>query len=259
ALWSAAVHIVGKDILRFHAVYWPAFLMAAGLKLPAQIFAHGWWTNNGEKISKSLGNTVDPVELVSKYGIDGLRYFLFREVSFGQDGNFSHDALIGRMNSDLANSYGNLVQRVLSIAQKNLSGIVPEPHELKDQDEKLLQQADGLLATVRQDMDTLMFHRVCEHIWRVIAEANRYVDEEKPWVLKGTDVTRLQTVIYVLLETIRKVALLTQPLIPEGSSKILDQLAIPLDERDFTHWATPIQPGTTLPIPQGVFPRFHQE
>jgi methionyl-tRNA synthetase len=257
-LWNSAVHIVGKDILRFHAVYWPAFLMAAGLKPPAQVFAHGWWTHEGQKISKSLGNTIDPVALIDKYGIDPVRYFLFREISFGQDGNFSHEALVGRLNSDLANNYGNLVQRVLSIAQKNLGGIVPQPQAFMRQDERLLQQADGLLVQVRQDMDALLFHRACEHIWRMIAEANRYVDEEKPWVLKGTDPERLKTVIYVLLEAIRKVALLTQPIMPEGSGKILDQLAIPLDKRDFAHWSVPVQPGTALLVPQGVFPRWVQ-
>jgi len=257
-LWDTAVHIVGKDILRFHAIYWPAFLMAAGLKPPAQIFAHGWWTHEGQKISKSLGNTIDPIALVNKYGIDAVRYFLFKEISFGQDGNFSHDALIGRMNSDLANTYGNLVQRVLSLVQKNLGGVVPSPVAFFPQDEKLLLLVDSLLAQVRQEMDHLQFHRVCEHIWRLVMEANRYIDEEKPWVLKSTDLERLQTVIYVLLESIRKIALLTQPLLPEGSGRILDQLAIPADQRHFSHWQERIQSGVALPIPQGIFPRWIQ-
>lgn len=255
-LWDASLHLVGKDILRFHAVYWPAFLMAAGLNPPKQVFAHGWWTNEGQKISKSVGNVIDPIALIETYGLDPVRYFLFREVPFGQDADFSHEALIGRLNSDLANSYGNLAQRVLSFIQKNADGVVPQPHDYGPDDLAFLAKGEELLETVRKDMENLAFHRALEHIWHLIGNANRYVDEEKPWALKTTDEKRMNTVLYVLLETIRKVALLTQPFLPESSSKILDQLGVPESDRDYEHWLTRLAVGTKLPAPQGVFPRW---
>lgn len=255
-LWKDSLHLVGKDILRFHAVYWPAFLMAAGLRPPKQVFAHGWWTNEGQKISKSVGNVIDPLALIQTYGIDPFRYFLFREVPFGQDADFSHAALIGRLNSDLANSYGNLVQRVLSFIQKNLNGLIPQPHEYSADDNALLHKGNDLLALVRQDIERLAFHRAFDHIWSLIGDANRYVDEEKPWVLKSEDEKRLQTVLYVLLETIRKIALMTQPFLPESSSRILDQIGVPRNEREYASWLSPVRPGTILPMPYAVFPRW---
>jgi len=257
--WANSLLVVGKDILRFQSVIWPAFLMAAGLPLPTRVFVHGWWTRDGEKISKSLGNAIDPIQLVETYGHDPVRYFFLREVPFGNDGDFSEPALIGRLNSDLANSYGNLVQRVLSFIAKACGGIVPTPDELTSQDQALLSQADDILPTLRENIEKQTFHKVIEHIWHIIAEANRYVDEQKPWALKTENPTRMGTILYVLSETIRQIAILTQPIVPEASARILDQLAIPHDRRTFAHLEIALIPGITLPLPEGVFPRWVEE
>ena len=254
--WPADVHVVGKDILRFHAVYWPAFLMAAGIEPPRRIHAHGWWTNEGQKISKSLGNVIDPYELIDRYGLDQMRYFLLREVPFGNDGDFSHAAMVRRMNSDLANDYGNLCQRVLSMIGKNCGGAVPQPGELTADDRELLGTAENLIDTVRAQMERQASHQALESIWWVIADANRYVDSMAPWALRKTDPERMATVLYVLAETIRHLAILTQPFMPESSGKILDLLNV--ERRDFTALGESgrLAPGTTLPKPAGVFPRY---
>lgn len=249
--WPQAVHVVGKDILRFHAVYWPAFLLAAGLPLPRQIFAHGWWTNEGVKISKSLGNTIDPIELIDTFGIDAVRYFLIREVSFGQDGDFSRQALINRLNSDLANAYGNLVQRVLSFIYKNGAEVVPAPGTFTTEDSAFLDLPNHFLSTINE----MQLNRYAEGVWALIAKANQYVDEHKPWGLKKTDPERMNTVLYVLADFIRKVAILTQPLVPIASAKILDQLAVSKECRMFSSLDKQLLPGTKLPEPVGVFPR----
>lgn len=254
--WANSVHIVGKDILRFHAVYWPAFLMAAGLTPPARVFAHGWWTKDGEKISKSLGNAIDPRKLVETYGLDPVRYFFLREVPFGNDGDFSDSALIGRLNSDLANSYGNLVQRVLSFIAKSCGGIVPKPEAMMLEDESLLSKAADLLPLLRTNIQKQHLHKVIEQIWQVIAEANRYVDDQKPWSLKTENPKRMATILYVLAETIRQIALLTQPFVPNASERILDQLGVSPDQRTFADLETTLVPGTVLPPPEGVFPRW---
>lgn len=259
AFWSNSLHVVGKDILRFHAVYWPAFLMAAGLPPPTRVFAHGWWTKDGEKISKSVGNAIDPIKLVETYGLDPVRYFFLREVPFGNDGDFSDTALIGRLNSDLANSYGNLVQRVLSFIAKSCGGIVPKPGSMTPEDQALLSQAADLLSLLRADMQKQLLHKAIEKIWQVIAEANRYVDEQKPWTLKAENPARMRTILYVLADTIRQIAILTQPLVPTASERILDQLAVSPDQRTFADLETSLIPGTTLPLPEGVFPRWVEE
>ncbi|MCB2055716.1 MAG: methionine--tRNA ligase, partial [Geminicoccaceae bacterium] len=191
--WPCDVHVVGKDILRFHAVYWPAFLMAAGIEPPARVFAHGWWTNEGQKISKSLGNVIDPLALIETYGLDQTRYFLLREVPFGSDGDFRHDAMVRRMNADLANDYGNLCQRVLSMIARNCAGRVPEPGPLTPDDEALLEQVRSLLDQCRAHMSRQASHLALEAIWRVVAEANRYVDAQAPWTLRKTDPARMAT------------------------------------------------------------------
>lgn len=255
-LWDTSLHVVGKDILRFHAVYWPAFLMAAGLTPPKRVFAHGWWTNNGEKISKSIGNAIDPLKLVETYGVDPVRYFMMREVSFGQDGDYSDPALINRMNSDLANSYGNLVQRVLSFIAKQCNGVVPTPGTMTPEDQELLVNSRDLMETLRQHMDRQALHKYCEAIWRLIADANKYVDEQKPWSLKASDPERMATILYVLSETIRRIAMYTLPVMPESSSKILQQLAVSEDQWTFENLSYPLVPGTPLPAPYGVFPRW---
>jgi len=259
--WPADLHMVGKDILRFHAVYWPAFLMAAELPLPKRVFAHGWWTNEGEKISKSLGNVIDPIALKETYGLDQTRYFLLREVPFGNDGDFSHKAMIGRMNSELANDVGNLSQRVLSMVAKNCAAAVPQPGAFEPADQALLDKAAGLLDAVRVQMDVQAFHKALELIFDVVGDANRYVDEMAPWALRKTDPERMATVLYTLAETIRHVAILLQPVMPDSAAKMLDQLALDADARGFDRLGSDhrLVPGTPLPKPQGVFPRYVEE
>lgn len=258
--WPHAVHVVGKDILRFHAVFWPAFLMAADLPLPKQIFAHGWWTNEGQKISKSLGNAVDPIALIQEYGLDPLRYFLMREIPFGQDGNFSKTQLIQRINGDLANDLGNLCQRVLSFIYKNSGGKIPSKGSLNADDLKLLQEASNLLEKLRPIvLEEHALHRYVEEIWKVIAASNRYVDSEAPWALKKTDQSRMGTVLYVLCSVLYRIALLISPLMPEASSKILDQLNVPLENRTFKDFDRPLVEGCVLPAPEAIFPRINED
>ena len=256
--WPADLHMIGKDIIRFHAIYWPAFLMSLGAALPKKVYGHGFIYNRGEKMSKSVGNVIAPKDLIDTYGLDPLRFFLLREVAFGQDGDFSHDAMVRRMNSDLANDIGNLAQRSLSMIAKNCGGKVPEHGAFNDADNVLLNKARGLLQVVRTEMDVQAFHKALEHIWQVVGDANRYVDEQAPWALKKTDVARMGTVLYVLAETVRLVAILVQPFMPESMGKMLDLLALPADKRDFTHLAaaSALVAGTDLPAPQGVFPRY---
>jgi len=256
--WPADLHMVGKDIVRFHAIYWPAFLMAAGLEPPKRVFAHGWWTNEGQKISKSLGNVIDPVQLIEKYGLDQVRYFLLREIPFGSDGDYSHRAMTGRMNSELANDYGNLAQRTLSMISKNCNGAIPTPGALTDEDNTLLDAAYGLLDKARDALDRQQFHEALEAIWVVVRAANGYVDHQAPWGLKKTDPARMETVLWVLAETIRSMALLTQPFMPTSSATLLDQLALAKDQRTFAHWGKDhaLKAGTAIPTPAGVFPRY---
>jgi methionyl-tRNA synthetase len=257
--WPADVHVVGKDILRFHAIFWPAFLLAAGLEPPKRVFAHGWWTNEGQKISKSLGNVIDPVHLIETYGLDQTRYFLLREVPFGNDGDFSRDAMVTRMNRDLANDYGNLAQRVLSMIQRNCEARVPTPSTYGEDDHRLLEAAGNMLARVRAAMAEQALSRALEVVFEVIGAANRYVDAKGPWTLRRTDPARMATVLYVLAEVIRRLALVTQAFMPDASARILDQLAVPEDARSlasFDDLAAALQPGTALPPPAGVFPRF---
>jgi methionyl-tRNA synthetase len=255
--WPADLHMVGKDILRFHAVYWPAFLMAAELAPPRRVFAHGWWTIEGQKMSKSLGNVINPHHLVETYGLDQTRYFLLREVPFGSDGDFSHRAMVNRINSDLANNWGNLVQRVLSLVQKNCDGRAPALERLSDRDEILLSAAGSLLETVRAQLEKQSFSDALAAIWGVIDQANRYIDTEAPWTLRKTDPTRMATVLAVLVETIRHVAIMTQPLMPASADKVLDLLMIPSDARGFDRLsrAHALVGGVKLPPPTGVFPR----
>ena len=260
-VWPADLHMVGKDILRFHAIYWPAFLMAAKLEPPRRVFAHGWWTIEGQKMSKSLGNVVAPQTLVDEYGLDATRYFLMREVPFGNDGDFSKRAMINRINGDLANDYGNLVQRVLSMIAKNCGGVVPQPGPFSEADLKLIGAAHALLETARRELELQAFHKMLDAFWSVTGAANRYVDEQAPWTLKKTDPPRMATVLYVLAETIRHLGILTQPVMPDASNRILDQLAVAEDARTFAHLGPDhaLTPGVKLPAPQGVFPRYVEE
>ncbi|MCB1556610.1 MAG: methionine--tRNA ligase, partial [Alphaproteobacteria bacterium] len=257
--WPADFHVVGKDILRFHAVYWPAFLMSAELSLPKTIFAHGWWTVEGQKMSKSLGNTISPHDMVQDYGLDPSRYFLMREVPFGNDGDFSHDNAVARINADLANGLGNLAQRTLSMIYKNCDAALPLPGAFAPADQALLDAARiRLLPEVRGLFDRFQIHRALEAIWRIVGDANAYIDEQAPWALKKTDPARMETVLYVLAETIRCLALIVQPVMPESAGKILDQLSVPEDRRDFAALTADcgLSPGKAIDQPEGVFPRI---
>lgn len=256
--WPANLHMVGKDILRFHAVYWPAFLMAAGLKPPQQIVVHGLWLMNDEKMSKSIGNVISPDKLIEDYGLDTLRYYLLREVPFGNDGDFSQKSLVTRMNSELANDLGNLVQRVMSFIYKHSDQKIPEKGEFNQTDKEFLDKIYGLLPKVRENIDKYAFHRALEVIWSGCNEANRYIDEQAPWVLRKEDVARMGTVLYILAESIRNIALLLLPFMPESSNKILAQLNIDDNERNFENIGhqSSLSSGMAIPKPEGIFPRF---
>jgi methionyl-tRNA synthetase len=256
--WPADVHIIGKDIIRFHAVYWPAFLMSAGIPVQKRVFAHGFLFNRGEKMSKSVGNVVDPFNLADQYGVDQMRYFFLREVPFGQDGSYNHEAIVARINADLANDLGNLAQRSLSMIGKQYQGVLPEPSDFSDNDKAILAQADGMIALARSAMATQQIHHALNAIWAVVAEANRYFAGEAPWALAKTDPKRQATVMYVTAEVVRQIAIMAQFAMPAASSKMLDILGIS-DEatsRHFAALATRIKPGTVLPAPAPVFPRY---
>jgi methionyl-tRNA synthetase len=256
--WPADLHVIGKDIVRFHAVYWPAFLMSAGIEVPRRIFSHGFLFNRGEKMSKSVGNVIDPFALADAYGVDPLRYFFLREVPFGQDGNYSHEAIVNRINADLANDLGNLAQRSLTMVTRAFGGALPAPGELSANDQAILAQADAMAGKAREAMKTQALHQVLNAVWAVVAEANRYFAGEAPWALAKTDPKRQGTVLYVTAEVIRQVAILAQPFMPVAAGKLLDLLAVPADARDFTRLGADkrIAPGTQLPAPAPVFPRY---
>ena len=234
--------------------------MSAGIPLPRRVFAHGFLYNRGEKMSKSVGNVVDPVSLVETFGVDQVRYFLLREVPFGQDGSYSEDAIIARINTDLANELGNLAQRSLSMVAKNLGAQIPEPGEVSAEDEELLAIAGALLPRVRAAFDEQAMHQGLEAIWLMLGAANRYFSAQQPWVLRKSDTeadqTRFRTVLYTTLEAVRIAAVLVQPVMPNSASRLLDLLGQPADCRDFASLAQRMAPGTELPAPTGVFPRY---
>jgi len=254
--WPANVHIVGKDILRFHAVYWPAFLMAADLPLPERIFAHGWWTNEGQKISKSLGNVIDPFELIDSYGLDAVRFFLLREVPFGNDGDFSRKSFVLRCNADLANGLGNLAQRTLSMIYKNCNEKIPNPSEYTSEDNILLDNIKVTLNRVRSHMDNQAFHLALDAIFTQAAAADTYVSVQEPWKLKKTNPERMETVLYVLAEAIRQIAILIQPIMPQSADKILQQLGVEKCGFNQLGDGGRLQPGLLISKPEGVFPRL---
>lgn len=259
--WPADAHVIGKDITRFHAIYWPAFLMSAGAPLPRQIVVHGFLFSRGEKMSKSLGNVVDPIGLAARYGVDQLRYFFLREIPFGQDGSYSHEAIVARVNADLANDLGNLAQRSLSMINKNCGGVVPMKGALAESDREILAMAAAALESARKAMDDYAPHHALAEIFRVVAEANRYFAGEEPWAKKKTDPARMATVLYVTAETIRRLAIPLQPFIPEAAAKLLDLLGVGPDQREFAHVgdANALQEGAPLPAPSPIFPRFIDE
>ena len=259
--WPATLHMVGKDILRFHAVYWPAFLMGAGIAPPERVFAHGWWTNEGQKISKSVGNIIDPFEIVKRYGLDQMRYFLMREVPFGNDGDFSHRAIVNRVNGDLANDLGNLVQRVLSMIHRYCGGSLPGPGKLTPEDDEMFEQSNAMLPRLREQITAQSFHEALDTVWSVVRAANGYVDRQAPWKLAKEDAKRMATVLYVLAETIRCVSIVLQPFMPDSAGRILDQLVQPQNARGLDRFGTEhaIRPDTQIPKPEGVFPRYVED
>ncbi|MGP4966629.1 methionine--tRNA ligase [Glutamicibacter ardleyensis] len=257
--WPADVHVIGKDISRFHAIYWPAFLMSAKLAVPKRVMIHGFLHNNGVKMSKSLGNTVSPDDFVARYGLDQVRYFFLREVTFGADGNYNHDTIVARINGDLANNFGNLAQRSLSMVAKNCGGVVPTPGQLLPADEQILAAASELLELNRDAYTRQDFSRALEAVWHVLGDTNAYFADQEPWKLKKTDPARMETVLYVTIEIVRKVALLLQPVLPQTMTSMLDLLAVGQGTaRNFENFATALVPGTELPAPAPVFPRYEE-
>ena len=256
--WPADVHVIGKDIVRFHAIYWPAFLMSAGLPLPGRVFSHGFVLSKGEKMSKSVGNVVDPFDLVKAYGRDSVRYFFLREVMFGQDGNYSPEAISNRINADLANNLGNLAQRSLSMIFKNCEGKIPVPGAFSAADEAILAKTDALYSLVRAEMDRQSITKYLDAVWNVISDANQYFAAEEPWAKKKTDPKRMETILYVTAEIVRQFAILIQPVTPESAAKLLDFLAVPTGRRAFSHLgkAGRLVGGTAIPEPAGIFPRY---
>jgi methionyl-tRNA synthetase len=267
--WPADAHVVGKDITRFHAIYWPAMLMSAGLPLPRQVVAHGFLFSRGEKMSKSVGNVVSPADLVAAYGLDPVRYFFLREVPFGQDGNYSHEAMVNRINADLANDIGNLAQRSLAMISKNCAATTPDPRRTAPSPEDLamLARADALLGEARRYMQSFQIHLYVGAVFDVVAQANRYFANAEPWKLNKTDPARMRLVLYVTIETLRIAAILLQPIMPASMSRLLDLLAVPRDVRAFAALETGeaagsldaphrLVPGRTLPAPAPIFPRY---
>ncbi len=256
--WPADIHIIGKDIIRFHAVYWPAFLMSAGIEVPKRVFAHGFLFNKGEKMSKSVGNVVDPHSLIDAYGLDQVRYFFLREVPYGNDGSYSHEAIVNRINADLANDLGNLAQRSLSMINKNCEGRLPVPGALSAEDQAMLDAADGLLPEIRKHHETQALHKALEVIFQVVADANRYFAAQEPWALKKTDPERMGTVLYVTAEVVRQVAILTQPYMPASGAALLDAVNVPEHDRSFAALGEKgrLAAGSAIPKPQPVFPRY---
>ncbi|WP_181728154.1 methionine--tRNA ligase [Glutamicibacter soli] len=258
--WPADVHVIGKDISRFHAIYWPAFLMSAKLPVPKRVMIHGFLHNNGVKMSKSLGNTVSPEDFVTRYGLDQVRYFFLREVPFGADGNYNHETIVARINGDLANNFGNLAQRSLSMVAKNCGGLVPTPGELLAADNEILEAAAKLLEINREAYDRQEFSRALEAIWHVLGDTNAYFAEQEPWKLKKTDPARMETVLYVTIEIVRQVAILLQPVLPQAMTSLLNVLAVGEGSaRNFENYGTALVPGTELPAPAPVFPRYEEE
>ena len=256
--WPCDVHVIGKDITRFHAIFWPAFLMSADLPLPKQIVVHGFLFNRGEKMSKSVGNVIDPFTLADHYGVDQMRYFFLREVPFGQDGNYSHEAIVNRINADLANDIGNLAQRSLSMINKNCDAKVPAHGDFTDADKAILAQADSLADQARAAMQDYALHTMLAEIWAVVAEANRYFASEEPWIKRKSDPARMETILYVTAEVLRNLALMAQPVIPTAADKMLDLLGVAKDARSFAHVGAQhrLVSGAALPPPAPIFPRY---
>lgn len=256
--WPCDLHMIGKDIIRFHCVYWPAFLIAAGLPLPKRIFAHGWWTIEGQKMSKSLGNAIDPSAIINSHGLDQLRYFLLREVPFGKDGDFSKASLVNRSNGELANDLGNLSQRVLSMVYKNCGQSIPQPADFSAEDTALINSAHNMLSEVRVSIDKQAYADALEAIWVVVRASNSYVDKQAPWQLHKINSERMNTVLFVLMEVLRLIGLIMQPFTPDSASHILDQLGISSDERSFSFFSkrNALSIGKHIDQPKPIFKKL---
>jgi methionyl-tRNA synthetase len=261
--WPADAHIIGKDIVRFHTVYWPAFLMSAGLPIPKQVFGHGFLLSRGEKMSKSLGNVVDPMELAERFGVDALRYFLLREVSFGQDGSYSAEAIVTRVNAELANSFGNLAQRTLSFISKNLEGRLPKADVMTSDDEALLAIVDDACRNdVPREFASFTFSQGLESWMKAVFACNQYIDAQAPWTLRKTDPVRMEAVLEVLVRAIRALAIAVQPIIPASSARLLDQLGIDAHGRDYAalndqdYYNNMVSVDFRLSPPSPIFPRL---
>jgi len=267
--WPADAHVIGKDITRFHAIYWPAFLMSAKIPVPRQVVVHGFLFNRGEKMSKSVGNVVGPADLVAAYGLDPVRYFFLREVPFGQDGNYSHEAIVNRMNADLANDIGNLAQRSLSMIARNCASAVPDPlgAQPTPEDLAILRRADALVGEARRHMESFLIHLYVGAVFDIVAETNRYFANAEPWKLAKSDPARMRLVLYVTLEALRISAILLQPIMPASMGKLLDLIGVPADRRTFAaleagdaagQLGAPhrLEAGRALPAPAPIFPRY---
>ncbi len=259
--WPANYHVIGKDITRFHTIYWPAFLMAANIDIPKTVFAHGFINVDGTKMSKSIGNVLSPSGMVETYGLDQIRYFLMREIPHGQDGNFSHEQAITRMNADLANGMGNLAQRTLSMVYKNCDAKIPDNADMTEDDRALLAQINDCHEKAMKKVEAFKIHRALEEIWRGVSAANGYIDAQEPWSLKKENPERMKIVLYTLAEAIRRLAIMIQPVTPSAAGKILDQLKIEKDVRKFIHLNDDfiLKPGIEIDKPEGVFPRIIEE
>jgi methionyl-tRNA synthetase len=256
ARWPADLHVIGKDVVRFHAIYWPAFLMSADLPLPKRIFGHGFVLNRGEKMSKSLGNIVDPIGLCDTFGVDPLRYYMLRAIQFGQDGEWSHEAIGRRINADLANDLGNLAQRTLSMIAKNCEGRVPPSGPALEPDAQLLADVGAMLDDARKAHGSVRPDLALDAIWARVSAVNGYLNEMAPWSLRKADPIRADVVLYHAAEAVRQIALLVQPAMPQSASKLLDQLGVSESDRSFAAFGNRLSPGTELPAPHGVFPRW---
>jgi methionyl-tRNA synthetase len=258
--WPADLHLIGKDIVRFHAVYWPAFLMSAKLALPRRVFGHGFLLNRGEKMSKSTGNVVDPMALAELYGVDALRYFLMRDISFGQDGTFSDEAIVTRANADLANSFGNLAQRTLSFIAKNLEGALPLPSRSDPADAALLAQVAEAGAEFRREFAELSLSQALESWMRGVFACNQYIDAQAPWSLRKTDPERMHAVLGTLVRAIRDLAILVWPVIPTSAGRVLDQLGQVARDHDALvdggWYERAAESGFRIAPPAPIFPRL---
>ena len=256
--WNESVHVIGKDILKFHAVYWPALLMAIGLNPPKKIFAHGWWTNEGKKISKSLNNSIDPKKIIDEYGLDQFRFFILREITLGQDGDFSEKSLLNRSNSDLSNSLGNLFQRTLKFLEKHFESKMPL--NIDKFDLTILNNGYYLLNSIEQNIENFEYHKALEIIWKYIADLNQFIDEQKPWSTIKEDKKKTAETLSVLMESLRLVGIILQPFIPGTAKRILDTLNIKENERSFEFFNKDfsLKEGVSFKKVEQLFPKLDE-